>query len=125
MLPGLCARGDVFHGAHAVELADPVVPDLAEIGRTSAGDRADEFLTRLRLRHVFHLHRKILLRLIEALDQRVHQRDAGRLGNAPLKAYRLGAPSLARGNQRIIPPSQIGRGDDARTGQGVQQLATR
>ena len=125
VLPGLCARGDVFDRAHAVELADPVVPDLAEIGRTSAGDRADELLTRLRLRHVFDLHREILLRLIEALGQRVHQRDARRLGNAPLKAHRLGAPGLARANERSIPPGQIGCGDDARTGQCVQQLATR
>ena len=105
MLPGLRARGDVLDRAHAVELADPVVPDLAEIGRTAAGDRADQLLTRLRLRHVFDLHREILLRLIEALDQRIHQRDARRLGNAPLEAHRLGAPGLARADDTGHPTS--------------------
>src|SRR6185295_304337 len=111
VLPGLRARGDVFDCAHAVELAHPIIPDLAEIWRASASDRADELLTCLCLRHVFDLYCKILLGLIEAFYQRVHQCNTRRLGNAPLKADWLGAPSLARGNERSIPPGQVGRSD--------------
>ena len=124
MLPGFCARGDVFDRAHAVELADPVVPGLAQIGRIAAGDRADQLLPRLRLRHIFDRDRKILLRLVEALGEGVHQRDARRLRHAPLEADGLGAPGLFRRNQRLVPPGEIGRCNDTASSERVQELAT-
>jgi len=69
MLPLLALGGEIFQRAHALELAHPVVPDLAAIGRIAGGDGGDELLPGLRLRHEFQLHLEILLRLVEALDQ--------------------------------------------------------
>jgi hypothetical protein len=107
-----------------VELAEPIVPHLAQIGRAAGGDRTDQLLPRLRLRNVFDLQDEIFLRLVEALDQRIHQGDARRLGNAPLETHRFGAPRPARGNERSLPPGKIGRRDHARAGQRVQEPAT-
>jgi len=123
VLPGLDALGDVLDRAHALELADPVVPHLAEIGRAAGADGADQLLARLRLRHVLNLHHEVLLGLVEALDQGIHERNACRLGNAPLEAHRLGPPGPARCDEGSVPPAKIGGGDDACSRKRMQQPA--
>src|SRR5579864_4712515 len=125
MFPRFDARGQVLDSAHAVKLSDPVVPSLTEIGRTAGADRADQLLTRLRLGHVLDPDLEILLRLIEALDQRVHQRDARRLGNTPLEAHRRSAPGLSRRYEGGRPPAQISCSDHARRDELLEKPTAR
>src|SRR5207247_562408 len=89
-------RREVLDGVHAVELADPVVPDLRDVGRRAGGDGGDELLPRLRLWHELHLHLEVLLRLVEALGERLHA------GGGPRGAR--GVPRSARRHFAGLPP---------------------
>src|SRR6202023_3641631 len=123
VLPCLAAAREVLHCAHGLELTQPVVPYLADVGRAARADRADQLLARLRLRDELDLDLEILLRLVEALHQRGDEGDSCRLGHAELKAHRLRTPGLARRDERGLPPREIRCGDDARPDECMQNLA--
>jgi len=93
-----------------------------KFGRIAGGDRGDELLPRLGLRHELHLHLEVVLRLVEALDQGLHERVALGLGHAELKAHGRRAPRPPRPEQRLLPPREIGGRDGAGRGHGLEQL---
>src|SRR5262249_27707875 len=125
VLPILHLPGQILHGAHAVELTDPVVPHLTAVRRTASRDGRDQLLARLRLRYEFHLHFEVLLRLVEPLDERLHKCVALRLRHAELKAHGCCTPGPPGTHQRFFPPREVGGGDGSYRGHGFEQLPAR
>src|SRR2546422_1309822 len=124
VLPVTDAGREILHGAHPLELADPVVPDLAAVGWVVGGDGRDELLPRLRLRHELDLHLEVLLRLVETLCERLDERRALGLGDTELEPHRLRPPRPAGTDEGLLPPREVGGRDDAGRGHRLEELPT-
>src|SRR5206468_8171648 len=79
-------------------------------------------LPRLCLRHELDPDLEVLLRLVEALGERLDERRALGLGDAELEPHRLGTPRPAGADEGLLPPREVGGRDDAGCDQRLEEL---